>query len=605
MSLADNGHGPTPSIIAYQDIASKEVDRVYGFVFLLVGDRPKAEEITLEAFRRTWEGFRRGRVVDDAAETLYRWATRISVNRLGRSKELRGHQPPTTAEDREITAMGIVSGFAPQQRAGVLLAVWGGLAYRVAGIASALGERRVGDVTFAARQEYRHARSGRTDRNQTCQEIGPLLSAHLDNEGQANDRERVEAHLAGCEACQHTERMYREFGAILKAVRIAPPISGLGDAAVAVPEAQPSPRVRGARELRRLAAGPALLVLVLIAAVVIFRDCGEPSIKTGVGRTSDLIYAQESSATLVIDAGSGREIGRLDAGVLTQSGHEVYGTRRRCRGRGDATTIWKADTGTLQAADVGCADGRLAAIAVDEDADRLYLGDEAADWGRLVVFDLKQGTVAGSLSAPPMLADVFRPDRAILATDRRSLFSYGALRDSMSPAVAWFDLPSARAPGWVALDGAEGGAVSMVASVDGQRVFVYDLAEGRLHEVDLERSRIGRSTSVGASGPVASGEPASRALVRGALAASPDGAVLYAVLPEGGIAVVGVDRLEVAGRLGSQRRYKAIAASTDGRMLYGLEGDGTYVVLDESTGEPLLRRARVRGSDFLQVNAGE
>ncbi|MFN8178292.1 MAG: zf-HC2 domain-containing protein [bacterium] len=50
-----------------------------------------------------------------------------------------------------------------------------------------------------------------------CREIEPLLSPYVDGELSADDRRRVEAHLAGCEACRATLAAWREADAALAA----------------------------------------------------------------------------------------------------------------------------------------------------------------------------------------------------------------------------------------------------------------------------------------------------------------------------------------------------------------------------------------------------
>ena len=49
-----------------------------------------------------------------------------------------------------------------------------------------------------------------------CFEVLSLLSGYVDGELTAADREKVEAHLAGCDACT---RFGGEFSAVVKALR--------------------------------------------------------------------------------------------------------------------------------------------------------------------------------------------------------------------------------------------------------------------------------------------------------------------------------------------------------------------------------------------------
>ena len=52
-------------------------------------------------------------------------------------------------------------------------------------------------------------------------------------------------------------------------------------------------------------------------------------------------------------------------------------------------------------------------------------------------------------------------------------------------------------------------------------------------------------------------------------------------------------------------RYRSVAASTDGRLLYLVEQDGSYTVLQTSDGQQVLHRANVGAVALLQANAGE
>lgn len=594
-----------PASIAYRELAHEHAPRVYEYAMLLLGERALAETVAAEAFRRTWEAFRRGDVFGDAEEILFRNVTRDAGRRIARNRDLRGHLPVTTADDRAITAFGIVSNFAPQQRAGVLMAVWAGLGYRVAGIASGLGEGRVADLAFSARQEYRHAQGGAPDAGRECLEVGPRLSAQLDGAERAGGG--AEAHLGSCAVCQETQRVFEEFGAMLRGERILAPSTDMVDAALRASTAGSGPRPPIGLRLLRLASGPAVLVAVLVAVLLVFQQCEEPSIRTGIGRTSDVIYARDGEGTVVLDSGSGRELGRVAAGVLTRSGHEVYGTRPRC-GPSGGTAIWVVDTGTLQQTDVGCADGRLAVVGADEGAHRVYLADEAAGWSRLVVFDLASRRLVGAVEEPG-IEEAFRPDRTLVDVGRSALFSYGVLRELREGAdaagvVMRTDLDTLQVVGWAGLGPSRASGVSLLATEPSGRVLVYDVGGGALWQVDLTtEGRLPRRRDLVAGGP--GGEAGTGPVVRGALALSPDGTLAYAVLPGGGIAAVDVRRFEPLRELARERQFAAVGVSSDGRMLYALERDGTYSVLDAGTGESLLRRARGRATEILQINAGE
>src|SRR4051794_3059112 len=129
----------TPATIAYAELVQEHLERIFKATYLILGDRDEAENQTLAAFERIWSDLSEGNVFGDATEILYRAATRGALGRLRRSRELRGHLPPTTADDRLITATGIIGDFEPQQRAAIVLSILCGAGYDLAGIATGVG----------------------------------------------------------------------------------------------------------------------------------------------------------------------------------------------------------------------------------------------------------------------------------------------------------------------------------------------------------------------------------------------------------------------------------------------------------------------------------
>src|SRR5262245_26965783 len=94
----------TPATITYAELVDRHLERLFQYTVLLIGDRDLAEAETVAAFRRIWSELEGGNVFGDAEDILYWTATRGSLRRVGRSRELRGYLPPTTADDRLITA---------------------------------------------------------------------------------------------------------------------------------------------------------------------------------------------------------------------------------------------------------------------------------------------------------------------------------------------------------------------------------------------------------------------------------------------------------------------------------------------------------------------
>lgn len=587
-----------PAAIAYREVVYAEAEHFYGVIALLLGQAPVSQSLALDTWRRVWQMYDRGQIFGDAEDFLYRWGIRSALNRLSRGADLRGYQPPTTGDDRWVTVMGIIQSLAPQQRAAVLLTIWAAVQRRRAALATAISEERVAEATFAARQEYRLAKGAPPPLLPECHEMGPLLAAQRDGTISAVEEARIDSHVAACAVCQGAAAAYQEFDEVLKGIA-APEASGNPvDAALAIPATGPA-RPHGLRRLAGLATGPLGITMILIAAVLLFRDCGEVSIKAGAGRTSDLIFARDGGATIVLDAGSGREAGRLGAGVLSADGVRLYGTRTGCRGQSGATTIWLGDMGTFETTDVGCVNERLAAVVVDGEQGLLYLTDPDAE--RLVAFDLKARRLDSTVLRAEGLTRPFAPETALATSDRGGLLTISSGGDAATSLVRT-DL-RARTVSSVILSLDPGkGPLALSTSAQGDLVWIYDVEGGRILEVAPDgATREGRlDTSVGSDRP--SGAQTVR---HGLLGLSPDGARLFAALSDGGIAVIGVERLEVETRFTPDRKYAALALSTDGRHVFALQTDGAYVVLDAASGAQQLRRAQVAGKEILQVNAGD
>jgi DNA-directed RNA polymerase specialized sigma24 family protein len=592
-----------PATIAYAELVDAHLERLYGYTILLLGDQDAAEAETLAAFRRLWSDLDRGNVFGDATEILYRAATRGALRRLNRSRDLRGYLPPTTADDRLITATGIIHNFPPQQRAAILLAAWGGVGYDLAGIASGVGAARARDLALAARQEFRNERGGAPDLTPTCAATAPLLSARADGEASAADEARITAHLAECSTCSQTAALYDEFAALINGIRL-PRMSADVDAGVrGEPSASGQRRPVGWRRIARLAIGPAILVVALVLGLFVFGlFSGERSIKTGVGRTPDVIYAREAGngGVGVVDSGSGRRLGRLPPGVLTADGRQLYTSSSSCPSSGCTTMLSVADTGTLETNDVGRIPGRLSPVAVDRAGSRLYLADEEAGWNRLQVYDLSAHQAGESVTNEDF-EGAFRPTQATLSQDDASLFTLGS--SDGQAAIVRTDLQALRVLGGAVLAPPADGGIDLLPAGEGGRVLAYETGTGRLHEVDPAGGRIVRTLDLsGRAAPNAT--PPGGNTSEGTAAVGPNG-VLYAAVRTGGIAVVDLAGFTVARTLNADRDYNTVSVSTDGRLLYVVESGGSYVVLDAATGNQMLRRPDAQVAVIVQVNQGE
>ncbi len=585
----------TPGEIAYTELVYQESGRLPGFIFFLVGDAAAAQQIALSAFRYVWDAFRRGDILGDAEDQLYRNATRAALQHI-RKTSARGHLPPTTAPDREIIATGVVSGFEPQQRAAILLAAWAGVGYRRAGVATGVGEGRARDLTFAARQEYRAAQSPPVAATPACAEVEPLLSARLDEEPKAADVQRMEAHVPGCETCKETAALYEQFDETLRGLKIPQFEEAVREAALAIPTEKRRYRFGVLGRFGGLASGPAGIVLLLVVLVFFFHDCGNAPIRTGAGRTSDVLFMRAPGALVVMDTGSGREIGRVPAGAITADGEHVYSTRAGCKGDAGATTLLQSDVGTIKSTELGCLQGRVTAVAADDAAGTVYVsGQEGLE---LQSIDLRALQARGRVAANE--ARAFDPDRTAVSPDRSALFSLVADSGSArGAAVLHTDLRALTVDGRVRFPSDRLEHVHLAAVTD-SRVLAYDAVGSRVRDLDARTGTLLSAMDV-PSQPVPEGTDGTAHV----LAISTDASLIYIARPTAGIVVMTMSTGNIVRQINPNQRYLAIAVSTDGAMVYAIESGGTFVVLDSATGSSLLRRDNAGLMDIVQVVRGQ
>lgn len=589
--------GESTPLIAYRELVYAEAERLYELAVLLVEDPTLATSLVLRSLDRTWTSLQRDQLFMDIDEAAFWGVVREAAQRRGRSGQVRGFQPRTTSDDRHITAVGILSEFTPEQSAAVYQVSRQGSSYQFAGVASGLGEARARDAVYAARQEYREARERFEPISSECSRLAPLLSARVDDQVRPDDRALVEGHLATCEVCVATDRLYRDFNGALKELRIPSAEVDVVEEALGIPAGRPDQRAsRWGRALRMLA-GPWGLIPIFIVGAIILRQCSPPPVDIGTGRTSDIVYARASEGRIVaLEAGSGQELPiRLPAGVLGVAGRAALGESVSCGGGGCRTVLSATDTGTGATNPIANLEGRLRVAAADQQ--HAYLADEEAGWNRLIAVSLQDGSTRGSVSAPMATEQAFGPNRPLHLPAVGALYSVAKSAGDESLAVVQTDLRNLQARVAVIPTTPEG--VGLSPTADGRRAFVYASGPGEIYEVDLAQGQIIRRGSLRAraeNGPLSNGS---------LIAADPRGELLYCVLPDGGIAVVRADTLEVVRELGSDRRYRAVGVSTDGTAVYALGTDGGYRVLDVETGRERVSRSGVRADDIVLVQPGE
>lgn len=593
----------TPPLIAYRELVYDEAQRLYELAVLLVESPPLAMQLVLRSLDRTWTSLQRRQLYMDIDEAAFWAVVREAAQRRGRSTEVRGLQPGTTSNDRLITAVGIVSAFAPEQAAAVYQVGRLNSSYQFAGTISGMGEQRARDIVFSARQEYREARERFIPAGPECSRFAPLVSARVDGQLRPEDLAEVEAHLATCPVCQASSGLFEDFNAALKELRLPPAGVDVVEESLAISTGRPDQAPRGWRRVLRFFSGPWGLIPFFIVGALILRQCEPAPVDIGVGRTSDLVYARSADGKniMVLESGSGRELPvRLPPGVLGPNGQTLYAAGSECGANGCKTTLSATDTGTGVSAPIASLDGRLHIIAV-RGGELGYLADEDADWNRLVAVRLRDGGVQGTLNAPADVHRTFGPERPLQLPLEGAMVTLARRADGDGLAVVSTDLSGLMVKDSVQLAPSLSGALSIVRSADAKHLYVYSPVGSTIVDIDRGQRRVVRSVDLKPGG----GESPFAATEGTFIAAAPDGELLYCVLPAGGIAAVRTDTLETVRELGVDRRYRSVAVSTDGGSIYTLGLDGAYRVLEAVTGKERVSRSQVRADAILQVTTGE
>jgi RNA polymerase sigma factor (sigma-70 family) len=231
---------------AWDEVYRLYEGRLYGFAYRLTGNPHDAADLVQETFLRALP--RLDRLPPERADiAAYLFATEKnlflkSVERGRRQQpveEVPEPDEPTAIEDdpqrsqllrRQQEEVRIANGkLAPRQRMVLALRELEDKSYAEIGELVGLNENAVAQLISRARQSLREElRLVQVDRSKLpaeCQELLPLLSAHLDGQLKGPKLESTLAHLEGCEACQAALADMREASRRYRAV--VPPLIGV------------------------------------------------------------------------------------------------------------------------------------------------------------------------------------------------------------------------------------------------------------------------------------------------------------------------------------------------------------------------------------------
>jgi hypothetical protein len=305
-----------------------------------------------------------------------------------------------------------------------------------------------------------------------------------------------------------------------------------------------------------------------------------------------VVYALGEQDVVLVDTGSGREIGRTAKGVLTADGQRIYASSEGCRENSRRTAVLAIDALTLDAEELGCVDGRQEIVAVSPERNNLLISDGPQS---LAVYGVAERAVKGSI-AMPAGAVPLGPARAV-SNENRYLFTAGT-GTGEAVTVVRVDMTEVRIDGSTTLEAARG-AVGLAPLLEGGRVLVYEAQAGRLYDVEPGGMGVIRQLDMTGGGPGGEGRLSS------ALAVDATGRSAFVALPGGGIAEVDLAGFEVRGILAAELHFSSVAVSSDGQLLYAAERAAGYAVVERETGKVALRREPLKLTGFLRVEAGQ
>jgi len=205
--------------------------------------------------------------------------------------------------------------------------------------------------------------------------------------------------------------------------------------------------------------------------------------------------------------------------------------------------------------------------------------------------------VVQTLDAPEGVTAAFSPRNAVLSSDGSTLFTLGTSADGQAAAVVT-DAVGGRVARAIDLPGGPDEYAGQLPV--GGKLLAYQLTEATIHEVDPSSGAVRGSAQLD---PEGGATPAGNET--GTLTTAVQGSVAYAVVPSGGIAKLQPDPIQATDRLAPDHHFRSVAASSDGSLLYTVESDGAYTVLQAPTGQQVLRRPNANATGLLQASAGE
>lgn len=236
---------------AFSALFEKYQSAIYNYAYRITGDPEDAKDVTQEAFLKVFGMLERGKQVE-FRPYLYRTAHNIACDTIGEKKRFVGPDaldleaepglradPERTAllRDQQEHAYKALFALSEKHRAVLALREMEGLSYQEIADVLEMPRNTVGVYLSRARLQFKEAfRMSAVDTErlaQECREMLPLLSAYLDDEVTAEERDRVESHLEGCPLCRlaldemrESSRSYRALIPLLPPPEVAEAVMG-------------------------------------------------------------------------------------------------------------------------------------------------------------------------------------------------------------------------------------------------------------------------------------------------------------------------------------------------------------------------------------------
>lgn len=228
---------------AFEELFQHLHQPILNYVYRMVGDRQRAEDVTQEAFIRAHEKLDQLGPPYDFKSWVYRIAGNMAHYELrsrkperaldleGADKEVgkvaeRPAEQGALRHERGEGVWEVLEDLPPDYRQALILREFNELSYKEMTQALERSYDSVRQLVHRARVRFMETHISQafvTEGPIRCAVLGDLLSAQRDGELSPSENQRVQAHLSQCVDCQRTEDRLRQVGTALAALPLLTP----------------------------------------------------------------------------------------------------------------------------------------------------------------------------------------------------------------------------------------------------------------------------------------------------------------------------------------------------------------------------------------------